>query len=76
MSSDVVWKAVQEGNHRFGTSALSISWPLRFPARDSWRQSAADVYVVCLVAGVGLAMTGLFIALGYGAEFGQALAVA
>jgi hypothetical protein len=66
----------RRGSRMKASAELSISGPLRFPARGPWRQSAADVYVVCLVAGGGLAMTGLFVALGYGAELGQALAMA
>jgi hypothetical protein len=34
----------------------------------------ADVRAVCLWSAFGLALTGLFFALGFGAEIGQALA--
>lgn len=55
----------QEGqdqrNHRFGAT---------------WRHRLADCGAVFLVAGVGLALTGLLVALGYGEDLAQAFVVA
>jgi hypothetical protein len=61
MSIAAVWEAMREGNHRFGAS---------------WTQRLADVPVVCLIASVGLTLTAMFVALGYGVDLGQAFAVA
>jgi hypothetical protein len=61
MSIAAVWEARREGNYRFGAS---------------WTHRLADVGVDCLVAGVGLALTALFVALGCGVDLGQAFAVA
>ena len=47
----------------------------------SWRSSAArsrtqgDFTAVCLFVGVGLSLTALFCAIGYGESMGQALAI-
>jgi hypothetical protein len=61
MSSEAVWKAVQQGNHWFG------------PSR---RQPLADGGAICLIAGVGLALTGASVAQECGADLGPAFAVA
>jgi hypothetical protein len=59
--------AITENQNRFPTS---------YRVAHLGREVSADFRIVCLWSALGLALTGVFFALGFGAEIGQILAVA
>jgi hypothetical protein len=54
-------------------TAIEIS-PVVSTLADSDSRPASDLAAVCVFAVVGLAITGLFLAVGFGGEIAQALA--